>query len=106
MTESENPFPEPVALPVDGVLDLHPFPPREVPAVVEAYLDACRRRGILDVKIIHGKGTGTLRRTVLALLARLPAVASVSSAGTADGGWGATFVVLRPLGDEERETGR
>ncbi|MGC8762948.1 MAG: Smr/MutS family protein [Acidobacteriota bacterium] len=106
MTEGENPFPEPVALPVDGVLDLHPFPPREVPAVVEAYLAECRRLGILDVKIIHGKGTGTLRRTVLALLARLPGVAGVSPAGSGDGGWGATFVVLRPLGNGEGEPGR
>lgn len=100
MTEDGNPFPEPVPLPVDGVLDLHPIPPREVPGVVEAYLAECRRLGILDVKIIHGKGRGALRRTVLALLERLPGVAAVSPAGSSEGGWGATFVVLRPPGEE------
>lgn len=105
MTEEESPFPEPVALPVDGILDLHAFSPREVKEVVTEYLAQCRRKGILDVQIIHGKGTGTLRKTVHALLERSPEVLSYAPAGQGEGGWGATFVVLRPPGKEGKEMG-
>lgn len=87
---------EPVALPIDGVLDLHTFHPRDVAALVAEYLDECRRAGILEVRIVHGKGTGRLRRTVHAVLGRHSAVASFRLAGTGEGSWGATMVTLRP----------
>jgi DNA-nicking Smr family endonuclease len=87
----------PVALPIDGTLDLHAFEPREVKTLVPDYLAACRERGILQVRIVHGKGTGALRLTVHALLARLPEVVSFRTASEDGGGWGATLVELRPL---------
>ena len=88
-------YDEPVQIPIDGVLDLHTFQPREVKDLIPDYLAECRRRGIFSVRIIHGKGTGTLCRTVHAILARLPEVASFRLAGEDAGGWGATLVELR-----------
>jgi DNA-nicking Smr family endonuclease len=86
---------EPVPLPIDGVLDLHTFRPRDVKNLVPDYLAACRERGILQVRIIHGKGTGQLRETVHAILARHPHVASFTLDHPQYGGWGATLVLLR-----------
>ena len=86
----------PVPVPIDGVLDLHTFLPGEVKMLVPAYLAECRRRGILHVRIIHGKGTGSLRRSVEAILARLPEVREFRQAGEDSGGWGATLVELPP----------
>ncbi len=91
MTEEDT-----VEIPIDGVLDLHHFHPREVMELVPAYLTECRKRGILEVRIIHGKGTGTLKRTVAAILARQPGVVAVSPAEESAGGWGATLVTLAP----------
>ena len=86
---------ETIELPINGVLDLHTFNPREVKELVPDYLAACLERGIYSVRIIHGKGTGTLRETVHAVLARLSIVASFRLAGEDGGGWGATLVELR-----------
>ena len=86
----------PVALPIDGTLDLHAFLPGEVSSLVPEYLAACRERGILEVRIVHGKGTGALRHTVQALLGRLPEVRSFRTAPEDAGGWGATLVDLHP----------
>lgn len=87
---------EPIELPIDGVLDLHSFNPREIKDLVPDYLAACRARGILDVRIIHGKGIGNLRRTVHAILKRHPEVISFTLDYPQFGGWGATLVKLRP----------
>ena len=87
---------EPVPLPIDGVLDLHTFRPREVKEVIIEYLAECRRRGILRVRLIHGKGIGNLRRTVHASLSRDASVAEFHLASGHLGGWGATIVHLKP----------
>jgi DNA-nicking Smr family endonuclease len=86
----------PHPLPIDGTLDLHTFSPREIKTLVPDYLQACRERGILQVRIVHGKGTGALRQTVHAILARLEEVAAYRTATEDAGGWGATLVNLRP----------
>jgi DNA-nicking Smr family endonuclease len=84
-----------VELPIDGTLDLHAFRPEEVGALVPSWIEACREAGILELRVVHGKGTGTLRRSVEAILARHPGVASFRVAGEDGGGWGATLVSLR-----------
>ena len=86
----------PIDYPIDGILDLHTFQPREVKDLIPEYLSLCRERGLLQVRIIHGKGSGTLRRMVQAILANLPEVSSFHSAGQETGGWGATIVTLKP----------
>jgi dsDNA-specific endonuclease/ATPase MutS2 len=86
----------PIELPIDGTLDLHLFAPREIPDLVATYLDECRARGILQVRIVHGKGTGTQRRIVQGVLERHPAVRGFRPADERAGGWGATLVELSP----------
>jgi DNA-nicking Smr family endonuclease len=98
MNERDPDEPEPIEVPIDGVLDLHTFHPREVKDLVPEYLRACREAGILEVRVIHGKGTGALRRTVHAVLSRLPEVASYRLADATGGSWGATLVTLKPRG--------
>ena len=87
--------PGPVQLPIDGVLDLHSFNPREIRDLVVDYLAACQEKGILQVRIIHGKGIGNLRRTVHALLARHPEVLHFGLDHPLFSGSGATIVELR-----------
>ncbi len=82
-------------LPVDGTLDLHAFRPAEAASVVQEYLEACHAAGIRAVRIVHGKGTGAMRRTVEALLSRHPRVAAFRTADEPGGGWGATLATLR-----------
>ena len=91
---------EPIEIPIDGTLDLHTFRPREVGEIVPDYLEECRKRGILEVRIVHGKGTGQLRNSVHAILGRLDWVESYKLAGIDAGSWGATLVRLRPGADE------
>lgn len=84
----------PHELPIDGVLDLHTFRPGEVKDLVPEWLAACQERGLTAVRVVHGKGTGALRRTVEAILARSPLVRAFRPADEAGGGWGATLVDL------------
>ena len=91
---------EPVRLEVSDVLDLHSFAPRDILAVVEAYLEEARARGFSSVRIIHGKGTGAQRARVHALLSRTPFVGTFQDAPLEAGSWGATVVWFR---DEIRQ---
>jgi DNA-nicking Smr family endonuclease len=86
---------QPLQLPIDGVLDLHTFKPREVKDLVLDYLAACQARRIFQVRLIHGKGIGNLRRTVHAVLEKHPEVITFTLDHPQHGGWGATIVFLR-----------
>ena len=86
--------PEVIEQPIDGILDLHTFQPKEAASVVDEYLRVCREKGILEVKVIHGKGRGVLLRTVHALLEKHPLVLNFKL-DTEGSGWGATTVHLK-----------
>lgn len=86
---------DPVELPINDVLDLHSFPPSEVPDLVRDWLDEAWSSGLRRLRIIHGRGTGTQRRTVRTLLSRDPRVVDLGDAPLEAGGWGATCVTLR-----------
>ena len=85
---------EPVCLPVEDFIDLHPFPPRDIPDVVESYLETALAQGFSEVRLIHGRGIGVQRERVRSVLSRHPAVVSFTDAGSDRGGWGATVVRL------------
>jgi DNA-nicking Smr family endonuclease len=91
--ESDD-VPEEIVLPITGELDLHAFAPRDVTSVVADYLEACRARGILSVRIVHGRGKGVQRSSVQRLLRELPHVENFYDAPPELGGWGATLVTL------------
>lgn len=87
--------PDAVVLPITDELDLHPFRPKEIGGLLDEYLGECAARGISPVRIVHGKGTGALRRSVHAILARDLRVERWELCGTGHGGWGATRAWLR-----------
>lgn len=92
MNDLENPFPEPVDLEITDSIDLHAFSPKEVKAVVVAYLEEARKKGFKIVRIIHGKGIGVQREMVRKVLSETDFVKSFKSGDEFSGGWGATVV--------------
>jgi dsDNA-specific endonuclease/ATPase MutS2 len=94
LADSNDDDDEPVEVPIEDVLDLHTFAPRDVKGLVADYLVLAAERGYAEVRIIHGKGIGTLRTIVHSVLDGHPLVEGFALAGDG-GGWGATIVRLR-----------
>ncbi|ACY15256.1 Smr/MutS family protein [Haliangium ochraceum] len=96
--DDDDEFYEPEVMEVElsDELDLHTFAPRDVADLVSHYVDECAERGFERVRIVHGKGKGTLRRTVHAVLERHPRVLRYALADGSAGSWGATFAWLSP----------
>ena len=97
MSEPESPFADPVVLPIEDHLDLHPFQPKEIASVVEEYLEQCREAGFREIRLIHGKGKGVQRNIIRALLEKHPLVKSFDDAPIEAGSWGATIVILKAV---------
>lgn len=93
----------PVHIPIDGVIDLHTFAPKDASEVVDEYINVCSRKGILEVRIIHGKGKGVLRRTVESVLKRHPLVLSFKQ-DPGPSSWGSTIVFLKGPGRSKDES--
>ncbi len=85
----------PIEIAIDGVLDLHAFSPKDLKHLIPDYIEECLNRDILELRIIHGKGKGNIKRSVHALLKRNSAVLNYNSGEAASGGWGATVVQLK-----------
>jgi dsDNA-specific endonuclease/ATPase MutS2 len=87
---------EPVRIPITDVFDLHTVPPRDIKAIVEAYLEEARLAGFTAIRIIHGRGIGVQREIVRSVLARTDYVLAFGDAPAEAGGWGATIATLLP----------
>ncbi len=85
----------PVRIPITDALDLHTFRPSEVKELLDDYFTACAEAGIYAVRVVHGKGTGALKKRVRGVLEKHPLVEGFSDAPHGAGGWGATLVRLR-----------
>ena len=99
---SDEPDDDAVEVPITGELDLHTFRPKEIGSLLPEYFRECRMKGLLSVRVIHGKGSGSLREGVHRLLGRLPEVESFRLGNETSGSWGATLVRLREW-DRRRE---
>jgi DNA-nicking Smr family endonuclease len=93
--DDDSPPVDPIVLPISDSIDLHHFQPKEIASVVEEYLEQCRQAGLLEVRMIHGKGAGVQRNLIRSLLGKHSAVLSFQDAPAEAGGWGATLVVLK-----------
>jgi dsDNA-specific endonuclease/ATPase MutS2 len=93
--DDDNLFEEPVKLPLEDWIDLHTFSPRDIPDLLESYLEECHEAGLKEVRIIHGKGIGVQRKIVQKALQESPRIDSFSQAPPEAGGWGATIAILK-----------
>ncbi len=84
-----------VGSPIPLRLDLRGRRADEALAETEKFLDGAILRGSSEVEIVHGKGTGALRREIHAFLKTFPGVASFRLADEEHGGDGMTVAVLK-----------
>ena len=87
---------EPVVLPIEDSIDLHAFAPKDIPSVVESYLEAAREAGFQEVRVIHGRGKGIQKERVRQVVGRSEHVLHFEEATPERGGFGATVVRLKP----------
>ena len=73
-------------------LDLHPFHPRDVKAVLSEFISMAVEKGIKSVRIVHGKGKSTIKSIVINELDKNNNIASYKDES---GNWGATIANLK-----------
>lgn len=94
VNDFHDPFPDPVEIEITDSIDLHSFRPKDIRAVVEAYLIEAYKKGFRIVRIIHGKGVGVHREIVRQVLSETDFVRSFKNAPEFSGSWGATIAEL------------
>ncbi|CAN5384839.1 hypothetical protein BH10ACI3_BH10ACI3_29010 [soil metagenome] len=94
MVVNEDPFPELVEIEITDSIDLHSFSPKDIRAVVEAYLAEAHKKGFAVVRIVHGKGVGIQREIVRKVLSETDFVKKFKNAPEFSGSWGATIADL------------
>ncbi len=76
-------------------VDIRGMRPYEIQTSVEKFLDDAYLGGLKQVEIVHGTGTGSLRRAVEQLLKVHPFVVSFRTGELGEGGQGVTVVSLK-----------
>ena len=84
-----------VRVPINGTMDLHSFSPKDIIPLLNEYLYSCYEAGILEGKIIHGKGIGTQKRIVEETLRKNSLVIDFGSGDENSGNWGVTKFSLK-----------
>ena len=87
---------KPVKIAITNEIDLHTFRPEEVEDLLDEYFSECIKHDIFSVRVVHGKGTGVLKKRVRSALKKNPLVTAFNDATPEAGGWGATMVTLDP----------
>lgn len=82
---------------VTDVLDLHGFFPEQIPEIMEAFIDHAVELGLVNLRVIHGKGKSKLKWAVHQVLKTHPRVLWFGDAPPAYGGWGATIIELKAM---------
>jgi dsDNA-specific endonuclease/ATPase MutS2 len=85
---------DPLRIPIEAALDLHAFAPRDIPSVVDEYLNEAQAAGFREVRLIHGRGRGVQRGIVQQVLERHPLVVEFFDDTASH--LGATIAILRP----------
>jgi DNA-nicking Smr family endonuclease len=80
-------------IPIEPQLDLHAFAPRDIASVVEEYVRAAHEAGLVELRLVHGRGKGVQRGIVQHALEHHPLV--VEFWDDADAHLGATWCRLR-----------
>ncbi|MCL5958105.1 MAG: endonuclease MutS2, partial [Chloroflexi bacterium] len=75
-------------------LDMRGWRAEEVEPALDRYLNDAYLAGLPEVRIVHGKGTGVLRRVVREILADHPLVRAYEAARAPEGGEGVTVATL------------
>ena len=75
-------------------LDLRGKRYEEAKSLLEKYIDDCLLAGLSEVTIIHGYGTGTIRKLVRDFLSKNPHIESYRYGDGSEGGFGATVIKI------------
>ena len=80
--------------PIENEVHLRRLTVDEALLKLDQYLNDAFMAGLYQVRVIHGKGTGTIRRVVRGILAKHPLVQSYRPGEYGEGGAGVTIVEL------------